>query len=84
MLRVYSRSIKCLTENPPMWRVTLKTIVKPDLINKGAPLLIFQCGGFGRITTTPLLKTVPLVEQKLLTFPDHMSSPSALSGVRVI
>ena len=95
----YSRSIKGLTDNLPVWRVTLKIIVKPDLINKGAPLLIFQCGGFGRITHTHYCKTVPLVKQELLTLPEHLSLPlvkqelltlpehlslpSALSGVHV-
>ena len=32
---------------------------------------------------TRLTRRVPLVEQKLLTLPEHLSSPPVFSGVRV-
>jgi hypothetical protein len=49
------------------------------LLPKTFKLFGFQTFGF----LTRLTRRVPLVEQELLTFPEHLSSPSVFSGVRV-
>jgi hypothetical protein len=42
-------------------------------------MLLIVCKGF----VTKLTRWVPLVEQELLTLPEHQSSPAVFSGVRV-
>jgi hypothetical protein len=44
-----------------------------------AGMLLIVCKGF----VTRLTRRVPLVEQELLTLPEHQSSPAVFSGVRV-
>ena len=44
-----------------------------------AGMLLIVCKGF----VTRLTRCVPLVEQELLTLPEHLSSPAVFSGVRV-
>jgi len=44
-----------------------------------AGMLLIVCKGF----VTRLTRRVPLVEQELLTLPEHLSSPTVFSGVRV-
>ena len=46
------------------------------------PFLIHDLPPITEILTR-LTRRVPLVEQELITFPEHLSSPPLLSGIRV-
>jgi len=89
ILQKYTLSILLLSHNTRQMDITqainLSSLLR-KYITKYKYIYNFESGNclhFGLRCVTRLTRQVSLVEQEMLTIPEHLSSPPVFSGVRV-